>query len=218
MEDTIVGIITTSTLLELRIYCKQGAQVSVNTLHWLPSAVSGPTVTEADFLAAVEPIYAPLWKGLINNNATYEGMTMQIITPPISLASRNNLSTGFGTGGATSAATQTAGLIRWGTGLGGRKYRGRLFMPFPSTSEDGSAGFPNAGYMIGLAAIKDEYVGHTSWTLGGGAQTINPVLRHRKDKAGVVSPPTVIFTGEGFQAWATQKKRGFFGRPNVSPF
>jgi hypothetical protein len=213
-----MGIITVSTTLELRIYCKQGQQVSVNTLHWKPSAVSGPTITEADFLAVIEPIYAPLWKGIINNNATYEGMTMQIITAPISLASKNNLSTGFGTGGATSAATQTAGLIQWGTGLGGRKYRGRLFLPFPSTAEDGTTGFPNTGYMVGLAAIKDEYVGHTAWTIGGGAQTILPVLRHRKDKTGVTSDPTVIFSGTPVQAWATQKKRGYFGRPNASPF
>jgi hypothetical protein len=155
---------------------------------------------------------------LINNNATYQGMTMQVITPPIGLLEKNNLSTGFGTGGSTAAATQTSGLIDWGTGLGGRKYRGRTYFPFPSVQEDGSLGFPNPGYLVGLDAVRTEYIGHTAFSLAGGAQTIIPVIRHRKDKTGVISPPTQILTGVSVDAWATQKKRGFFGRPNVSPF
>lgn len=211
-------LLSPNLLLQMRAWCKVGNQVSVTTFHHLVQSIDSGAPDDEDFLLHWEAIYGGIFKGLIANGVNYVGSTAQIITPPIGLLRKNNITAGPGTGGTNTNATQVSGLIQWGTNLGGRKFRGRVFMPFPSEEENGVDGKPVAGYLIGLDGLGDEYVHHTNWIMTLGHATIVPVIRHRKDKTGVTSAPTQITTYTSVPNWATQKKRGAFGRPNISPF
>jgi len=215
----MASVLTVGMIIQARAWCGDANQVSVTTFHHRVDAATGPICTDVDFLTAWDTIYAPEFWGLLNNNASYLGSTVQILSPgPLGLLRKSIVGAHVGIGGADALPTQTSGLIRWGTNQGGRAYKGRVYMPFPSEQANNTTGYPVAGYIVGLDAIGNEYVNHTAWTLNGGNQTIVPVLVHRKNKAGVTPLPTQISSWQSSNQWATQRKRGAFGRPNSSPF
>lgn len=215
----MASVLTLGMVLQARAWCSDSQQVSVTTFHYRVDAIAGPLCTDVDFLTAWDTIYSPLFYGLVNNNGSYLGATMQILSPgPLGLMRKRTAGAHVGTGGADALPSQTSGLIRWGTNQGGRAYQGRVYIPFPSEQGNNTIGYPIAGYLIGLDLIGNEYVNHTAWTLNAGTQTINPVLLHRKNKSGVTPAPSVISSWQSSNQWATQRKRGAFGRPNTSPF
>lgn len=211
--------LTAGMLLQLRAYTLKANQVGVTTFHHQVVSASGPIATDADFLLAWGTIYSSEFIAIMSAEADYIGSSIQVLAPgPLGLLRTDNIGHGPGTGGTDSLPSQTSGLITWGTNLGGRAYKGRIYMPFPMTTANNAGGFPVPGYLVGLDAIGNEYVNHTAWSLSGGSQLIAPVLVHRKNKAGVTPVPSLITSWTSHPFWATQRKRGAFGRPNTIPF
>jgi hypothetical protein len=206
-------------VLQGRAWCRKDDQVSVTTLHHRVDAASGPVATDVDFLTAWDVIWAAWFKAAIGLTDQYLGSTMQILSPgPIGLQRATIASAGAGTGTGFRLPSQTSGLIQWGTNIGGRQNKGRIYVPFPTAVWNNTDGFPATGYLILLDDMGSEYVTHTAWTLASGSQTINPVLVHRRNKAGVIPSPSLISTWKSANQWATQRKRGAFGRANNAPF
>ena len=215
----MAAALTVGMILQARAWCVNDQQVSVTTLHHRVDVLSGPVVTDVDFLNGWDTTFAPYFIGLIANGSKYYGSSMQILGPgPLGLLRTTIASQSVGHGGADRLPSQVSGLIRWGTNTGGRAYKGRIYLPFPSEEQNNVDGYPITGYLAGLDALGNEYVSHTVWGLSLGAQTIVPVLRHRKNKVGVIPAPTQISTWVSSNQWATQRKRGAFGRPNNVPF
>ncbi len=206
-------------VLQARAWCQKDDQVSVTTFHHRIDAASGPVATDVDFLTAWDAIYSGWFKDFICTADRYLGATVQILSPgPIGLQRVTVASAGAGVVAPPRLPSQTSGLIQWGTNLGGRQNKGRIYTPFPCTVANNTDGFPSSGYLILLDDVGSEYVTHTAWTLASGSQTINPVLVHRKNKAGVTPIPSLISTWKSSNQWATQRKRGAYGRPNSAPF
>jgi hypothetical protein len=142
------------------------------------------------------------------------GMDGQVILPTLLTPVGNTTGNGFGDNAGDALPRQTSGIISLVTALGGRKNRGRVYVPFPSETDNAIAGHPTAGYVTALgdlaAILTGPYIGVGA---GGNTNDLQPVILHRVD--GSVTPITGHFERS---FWATQRRRGDFGRPNTGPF
>jgi len=200
-------------ILELRVWVNDGNQASVNTFHYQVNVVSAPPATDQDVASAFDTAMAPLYKPFLNNNATYRGCTCQVINPlPIKI---DVIATGFpgaGTGGAVASAHQVSGLTSWYSATAGRRGRGRTYWPFPPTAFTSGDGTPTAGSVTIMDNIASAVFGFSTIVASGRQATIAFGIWSRSLR--VLTPVTTRITRG---VWATQRKRGNFGRPNGSP-
>jgi len=158
------------------------------------------------------------------NPCEYRGVQAQIISPvppfqalfveAFSITGATN-----GTGGAFVQATQVCGLISYQTDKARQSQRGRCYVAFPSQQLDSGGGSPDATYITRLGTLASDMIAGLSVSAGGRTATLVRVLLHGKDKNGnqIVPFITPITGSKQSELWATQKRRGNFGRTNVSP-
>jgi hypothetical protein len=208
-----------STHVQTTFYFFFNSQIATNirTWIWKPSVAGQPTnTTKIDnaFLAAgIGVIYGTL----IANGATMQGVRYAPQPNPMGLAPIYSSATNTaGTGGAVALPKQATALIRFKTLLLGGSGENRLYIPFPPATANETTGEPTATY-IGLlntmALILAGPVACQS-TTGGSGQLI-PTLNRRPTST---FPLTQIQAGLAGHAWATQRRRGDYGRTNRSPF
>jgi len=206
--------LASGNLVQVRVWCNQLEQSSVNTFYYRVGTVIG-IVTDQNLANQIDAVIAPLMKPILQNNADYQGVTAQILnaTPrPIPVQSTSNA--GPGTGGAVGLPRQACGFTRWLTDFAGPRNRGRTYWPFPGTASDQDQGVPSDAYLNDLT------------DLVSGLRTFDSVSGDDPgDSAGTVMvihsqfvpSPVPIRTGVSIRKWATQRKRGSFGRANSSP-
>jgi hypothetical protein len=191
-------------------------QCAVLRRYWSCSSVGAPPATTSDFAANLDATLSADYRALINNNAEYRGLTIQRVSggPPYELPDVSTANTGVGTGGAIAMAKQSAGLINFQTAFIGKKNRGRQYAPFPSTTHDQGNGVPTNAYMVLLANLAADLRPASYFVaLGGRTGFMLPVIWNPK----VPGYTAKILTDSEKQRWATQKRRGDYGRINVSP-
>jgi hypothetical protein len=171
----------------------------------------------------MDSVIAPVYKPLLANVAEYKGVQVSInrSTFPyrqINLPVAQNTGAGVGTGGAIPMPKQTAGLLRFQTLNAGPAGRGRWYLPFPPQDADSGGGTASAAYVLALLALGGEVGVGISLSASGRTAILVRALVHNPPKGGGPVPvpsPVVDFVGSPF--WATQKRRGSFGRTNKSP-
>jgi hypothetical protein len=205
-------IIANGDRLECRMYCQDSEQVSVNTVYYRAGLPTGGNVTDqnvADVLSAIAASHLTI---LITNNATYLGTTVRVANKlPLPVAAESNIDAGVGTAGAIGLPRQTAGLLRFFTALAGPGGRGRLYIPFPAQGENESRGVPTAAYSTSVEALGTDLMGLTSVNGAGGASIPVTLVVWSRVHARMAD----VTDTRGSSKWATQKKRGSFGRPNA---
>jgi hypothetical protein len=151
---------------------------------------------------------------LLNNTAAYWGVGAQRIRPlPIGVEALWQGSAGPGTAGASPMPKQIAGIFSKITAFGGRAMRGRVYVPFPTDLDNSSpSDAPTVGYMTRLGAFAANVVATTAVTGGAGNASMVPVIYHR-----VSGNVDIIIGATARQKWATQRRRGDYGRPNDPP-
>lgn len=208
-------------VLRVSVICGGGSlatsQLAVNLYTYaiqVTSFNSGPT--DAQVALALDNLAAPLYKLLIGNITSYRGILLSYWSlSPLPVTQESNVNTGAGTGGATLLATQVRGIIKRLTSFAGPRYRGRLFLPFPTTTFSNTNGTPTGAYLTATANLVTalEPAAGITVTGGGGSVTLLPVIWHRKHGG------YDYITGHETEAYfATQRKSGNFGRPNLIPF
>lgn len=195
------------------MYCTLGNQAGLVVWHWECAASENAGQALGDVAAYCDAQHGPLLKSMLSGSATYYGTLIRRVFPvPLSVPAWENLLTGIGGRGGDPLPTQTCGLISWQTAKAGRKYRGRSFIPFPSETDSADPPQPSAAYRGFLSAIG---AARSTPILVGAANSVRllPVIYHRKDHTW---DEILAFKIRLF--WATQRRRGFLGRPNVPPF
>lgn len=122
------------------------------------------------------------------------------------------------TGAANDMPAQNAGLIQFHSSVGGSRGRGRMYAPFPNQAAQTGTGALAAGYETALTNIASQMIG--GWSIpnvgvGGGTVTVKACTKYTVGAPAVAFPMDALTIASGF---ATQKRRGFFGKPNNSPF
>ena len=197
-------------ILQIRIECSMGDQASENIRHIQIMSVTAP---EPPYSAIADQLSTGLsakYIPAIATNARYNGVAVRRVKPlPPTIETISLIGANPGTATGDAMPGQVAGLGNLKSAFAGRAFRGRVYVPFPAESDNGPDGAPTAAYLVKLQALIDLLVAGGTITLGGGNLTFNWVLYHRV--AGTTTPLTVATARPKF---ATQRRRGGFGRPN----
>lgn len=203
-----------------RTYCYSGNQTAINTRYFLVYALAGSPVSEISVLTSIDTTAASQYKPCLANVAQYVGSDIQNITGarPYPVAVGTNVNIGLGTGGTLPIPGQVSGIYTLLTLYAGRGYRGRSYIPFPPSGASTTTTPPSytGAYQANLASIASTFSGVINFTAGGSTYTIQWGIVHQSP-AGVKGTFTASTSYRVGINWATQKRRGDFGRTNPSP-
>jgi hypothetical protein len=194
-------------------------QIGLNVFHYRVVAVmaAGSNALSRITDAIQANGVAASLKLLMTSQASFLGFTVQRLHPAKSPTFPVTEEAGPGTAGATANARQVAGFIRKKSAVAGRRLSGRMYIPFPSTADDTGAGIPTDDYKEKLDALAIRMTNELIWGPGGGQGQASPVI-YQRPRPPLPYSTRSILSWIAAAKWATQRRRGSFGRPNVSPF
>jgi hypothetical protein len=209
-----MATILVNDVYELKVGCYCAGQAGINVSHWKCTASTGSGAADSDWALFADQMFAPFYKAAMAATANYYGVRTQRIAPlPVSVAVISATLTGVGTAGAIALPTQVSGIITLQTGLAGRGFRGRQYIPFPSTtSNDATLDTPTATYKGLIGGIGGRFGSSYNIGAGGNTVTMQPVLWKR-----TLAFATNITAYRANQKWATQRRRGNYGQANAYP-
>lgn len=204
------------SILKVGMICKIPGQISVNTLKFqMVDLIGASSFGTQNFLTDLATDMSALMAPLLSNSAELYGLNCYLMNP-IGPAPRPD-DTGplgvAGTAGAGLMPAQTSGLISWYTALLGKHGQGRMYVPFPAPASNQSDGTPTAGYVTALGDLSSSL--RTLRTVVDGPVTASFQLCIYIDP---LAGPHFVVDATERDAWATQRRRGAFGRANNPPF
>jgi hypothetical protein len=201
-------------VIKATIICADSEQASYNTVYYEVTGVGATIAVLGDFAESFSTAVEAPFKAILSDTAAYGGVRTQIVFPlPLKAAALNYLHQGPGTGGVIGMARQASSLITWRTDLAGPGFRGRIYLPFPPTDAAQGGGFASAVFQAKCQAVADAIRNFTAVAGAAGATaTVRQILWK---KAGQVKTP--VISGTAGNLFATQKRRGSYGRPNSPP-
>jgi len=204
--------VQTNDLLEMRLVTTFGSQTAFNVRHYTMTAGTSGSTTLGQCATALDSAFRALYRAVLSAGANWRGTMVRRILPiPPSPPAWDVTNAGAGLVAGDTIPGQCCGVISLITAFAGRAFRGRVYVAFPSETDNQATGIPSAGYSTNLTSLANQFA--TSLTLvGTGAITLTPGLFHRTT---LTASPIVGAIGRGF--WGTQRRRGGFGRTNPSP-
>lgn len=197
-------------------YCQIPGQVGTNTHKLqLVSLSSGTSFSAQSFIGAYDSFMVGFYVPLISSGASYYGSQAYLMNP-IGLPPRPadfNGNAGPGGGGAGFLPSQTAGIISLKSTTLGKIGAGRTYIPFPSPTVNDADGTPTAAYIADLDNLAN-FLKSPVVVIAGGVTATFKVCLYR----GGTDTPRFIESAISKNAWATQRRRGAFGRLNSTPF
>lgn len=203
-------------LVRWKPQCFINNQLGENILYFKRTDALVTSPTEDKVLEAIDNAFAPVIRPLLATAAQYMGSSLQRLTPTLSNRFTYSVNAGAGTGTAGDVmSTQTCGLITKLTDMGGKKNRGRMYVPFPSEG-DSVLGVPSdgiGGYQARLATLAAQLISDVTLLTG---QTFAPWLCGYDEVVGlkVFAERGRITDYRRGPGWATQRKRGYYGKTN----
>lgn len=206
-QNLSVGNIVQATMV-----CTSGPQVSLNRLIYKVLSITGAP-KDQDLADAVDNSAGPALVLALANNAKYLGTLAQIIWPlPVYKRVAQNTNSGFGAFGGEMMASQTCGIITWESVFAGPAFRGRMYVPFPSINAISAGETPTAGYVTAIGNLATAIRTLTAIGSGGNTASVSFSIYNRTTHVA-----TVVNSQIPRAKWATQKKRGDYGKQFTSP-
>jgi len=209
-------------IVKLRVCCYdvESDQLGENVTHWKVTSAAGG-VTDLDFATNRLAAHSLAYRGWMSSRSTYAGVIVKIIYPSSYPEVKVSSPPAAGTAGAEQLPTQVSGLIRLQTntvadGSGGGTYnpKGRIYPPFPSSMWATEQGQMNTGGYDQLTAIQGTYPLVVNVTGPGVSASLKLMLR----SPGIPVAYYDVVTLSHPQKFATQRRRGDFGKANANPF
>lgn len=197
-------------------YCTMPGQVSTNKRDWQCVSLSGgSSISSFAVLDKFEDTLAGTYADLMTASASYYGGQLYYQTP-VGPRPRPESSTEYATIGANvfdPLPTQTCGLVSLYSGTLGKTGQGRIYTPFPAVNMNDANGTPTPLTITSLQALGTKLITPITVVDGGVTGVFNPVLYIPGG-----APPLQLIRFLARDAWATQRRRGSFGRLNANPF
>lgn len=201
-------------ILQFKIFAKAPAQLSMNTVHYIVTNETAGGATLQELVDDFDLQMKTSFRNCLSTSAELRGFTVQRIWPmPVSALYKSTTGAGAGTVAGQTLPTQVSGIITLRTLWGGRKNRGRVYVPFPSENSMDANADPTAAYKTLLQTFGGVLT--IPWTTvgAGGTTTIAMVLKNKDFPA---TPP--IFQAEARSYFATQRRRGQASGPDALSF
>ncbi len=195
------------------IYKGAAGEEAINTYHYIVTTVGATPATDHDIAQAFDGANASAIIPALPTDCKYDGVEVSLITYiPAFVTQRAGALAGPGTWASIAMGQQVSGIISWFTRLAGPKFRGRLFFPFPGVSAI-LAGIPTTAYLSALNAVAVAFFGFTTVSVSGRTCGLLPVLWHRRTRTF-----DYIANANLPDKFATQKRRGNYGKNTMPPF
>lgn len=186
--------------------------------HRVTAVVGSPT--DADVADNRSQAHSNEYKDWMCGNDEYIGVGVQVVGAGAGPEMVSVVGTGAGTSGVVGLPPQTTGLIRFTTGIfligeTGKRYspRGRIYIPFPARTWMNNQGSMTAAAVPRLEAIAQTFpLTQTITQRVGHSVSLQMILRCKLNTVNVN-----VTTRTPLQAFATQRRRGAFGRRNPRP-
>lgn len=203
-------------IYKVRVCCYTPDQIGLNILHYTVAAETGVGSSLALISQAFDTAFAVPYKAAISASAKYRGVGAQKILPgPPVVEFPTTVNDGDGTSDVGLAPCQVSGIISWSDGRAVRQGRGRSYIPFPASSMTDANGKQAAAYAALILSVATA-IGQTRVCgIVGNQTTLVFGLFHRLPLPGNF---TEMQLSRLPAKWATQRRRGQFGRTNVLPF
>jgi len=199
---------------ETKFYNQDNEQLGINVRHWRVSQITAGSASDTELANGMATVFQPLYNQLCDANSAFFGVGAQraFPLPRTVFVHSSGIPVANGIGGA-GLARQICGLISLRSNVIGRANRGRLYVPFPAGVDNQGIGAPTQNYTVRLTNLANALLAPQVILGAGGTATMRAVIFHRKTgtSVDVTSAPPVL-------AWATQRRRGQLGRPNISPW
>lgn len=200
-------------VIELRMVTTNVEQTAFNVRHYTVISAPGAGAPLSQCLPLISNTFATHYKNVMGVDARYEGLGGRKIDPlPISVEEYTSQGAGAGTVVGDLMPRQVSALIRLMTNVAGRRGRGRMYVPFPSETSNGIAGTPTAAFNTLIENFADALEVDLVLAPAAGPITLRPCIWSRTARTKVE-----VVSAAGAQKWATQRRRGSFGRANSNP-
>jgi hypothetical protein len=208
------GIAEAGDVIIMKTFCWRAPQLGLNIRHWKIISSTGGGVAMQFIADSIDALMGPLLRSLLHNSASYKGLTLQttLVNEPDPLEYFAKAGEGAGVTVGQALPPQICGLLSLRTRVVGRAQRGRMYVPFPGEDDSGQNGGPNLDYIDRLVTLGQFLTSSLNISTGTGLVNLEPVIYHRKD--GTV---TILNKSLARSSWATQRRRGDFGRVNTLP-
>jgi len=201
-------------VLEVHIWSASHVQLSVLRRYYRVTTLLGGPITFLNVATAYSNLVEASYKDLIYNGATFRGVRVRRVAP----ANDDNWAiftgdAGVGISGPNALPLQTSGLITFGGPTMGARGLGRQYIPFPAVLDNTAAGEPTVGYKNRVAVLGGLIVADLSVASGGSSV----VLSHVNWRSGSLAFQYLDIV-QRVGNWATQRKRGSYGKANQPAF
>lgn len=211
--------LATDDLICAKFHCYDGEQLALNIVQYRVKSVAGGSLSLKQWIDQLSIDLAGSFSALIYNDAFWWGVSGFIYgVSPISVEIYPTYEPLPGTAGTKPLPRQTSGIITKGSDARGRANRGRMYIGFPASNDSRpTLDQPTADYIVRLASLAGlcGIANDLTVTVGAGSVTTRMVIQRP-----VAAPATGVectrFVARS--AWATQRRRGDYGRPNGLPF
>jgi len=200
-------------VIQITTWCQADDQAGLNVFHYRVTAVSSVGSNSTSNLAAgLQSAGLPAaMKAALSSKAYYKGMLVRRLYTDLSVDIGDATGGGQGTVSGDMLPRQICGFIRKQSDVPGRRLSGRFYMPFPGEGSNDPDSIPTETYQGLLQDIATILVSTRTWGTGGSAE---PVIWDRNTPANTRTYSTTRVAAR----WATQRRRGSFGKTNISPF
>lgn len=199
--------------IQLRFVCSTSDQISLNIRQFLITDVQGVEATPQEIADYFSTSAGPQYRGLLSEDAHYDGVALRML-PFGGIPSdwQSKLEAGVGGVVGPLLPKQSCGLLSLRSTALGRRGRGRVYIPFPSEEDNVTGGIPSVDYVVRVEVLSDTIAEAAFVGAVPNVTTLTPMLFSRD--TGVYTP---IVATLARSLWATQRRRGDFGKQNVSP-
>lgn len=167
-------VLAEGDIIKTIVYCQLQGQVSQNSFYHRVGPTLAAQYTDQQFASVFFALIQASYLAAININATLRGLTCQVIAPTLfDAVIHSNPQAGTGAGDAMPPGTALS--VERRTGVGGRKNRGRFYIPFPSELHNDANGHPTAAYLTLAATLATATIQTVAMTGGANEVGIAPV-------------------------------------------
>jgi hypothetical protein len=199
-------------IYQVKVYSTLGQQGGINVLHAKCTFIGGAGVTDQQIADGYSNQLHALWKALMSSTASFRGIGARKIIPTLGVEAFSILNQGAGGVVGDPLPKQVSGIVTWRTALPGRQNRGRSYIPFPGESSNDADQTPVAGYVTALGNLINGLVGSLTIAIGADSNAFTTGVYHRAGQT-----INLITSGTARDRWATQRRRGDYGRTNILP-
>lgn len=200
-------------IIQVRVGCYTSDQAGINTIHYRVSNTNGDSATDGEFGVVINSGIRSLYESLLGVGAFYRGVSVQRVAPGTRNIPALTIDPIEGSVEGGLLPRQCSGLIKFRTELAGPRYRGRIYIPFPAEDSNFLEGEPGIAYIADLEDLGEFFASTHLVGDGQNGATLVPILYHRD-----LGTWTDIVDAIAVPSWATQRRRGAFGKQNPRPF